>query len=94
MCGARPGDPDPYRPGRTVRLMMSHITDNSTGGTDDRSNLRAICANCNEGLSNIAPQKPSRIALLSSIRRAAIDDQKAVFEWLTKKFGKLPVGVV
>lgn len=94
MCGMAAGDPDPFHVGRTVRLTMGHIIDKSKGGTDDRSNLRAICANCNEGLSNIAPQKPSRIALLSSIRRAAIDDQKAVFEWLTKKFGKLPVGVV
>jgi 5-methylcytosine-specific restriction endonuclease McrA len=86
MCGMAAGDPDPYHNGRTVRLTMGHITDKSKGGSDDRSNLRAVCTNCNEGLSNIAPQKPSRIALLASIRRATINDQKAVLEWLTQKY--------
>lgn len=88
MCGMAAGDPDPFHIGRTVRLTMGHIIDKSKGGTDDRSNLRAICTNCNEGLSNIAPTKPSQIALLSSIRRATIGDQKVVFQWLSKKFKK------
>ena len=86
MCGVAAGDPDPFHAGRTVRLTMGHIIDKSKNGTDERSNLRAVCTNCNEGLSNIAPQKPSRIALLSTIRRATIADQKAVLDWLTKKF--------
>lgn len=89
MCGLAAGDPDPFHAGRTVRLTMGHIIDKSKGGTDDRSNLRAICTNCNEGLSNIAPQKPSQIALLSTIRRATIEDQRAVLKWLTKKFKKI-----
>jgi len=27
MCGAGAGDPDPYHPGRTIRLTMGHIID-------------------------------------------------------------------
>ncbi|MEO5803783.1 MAG: HNH endonuclease [Verrucomicrobiota bacterium] len=73
-------------PSRKVRLT-GHIADKSKGGKDEPSNLRAVCANCNEGLQNTAPQTPDRIHLLSQIRRATIDDQKAVLEWLNTKFG-------
>ncbi len=86
MCGMAAGDPDPLSPTRTVRLTMGHIIDKSKGGDDVPSNLRAVCTNCNEGLQNTSPPKPSRILLLSQIRRATIDDQKAVLDWLRRKF--------
>ncbi len=86
MCGAAAGDPDPMGGTRTVRLAMGHIVDKSKGGDDSPNNLRAICTNCNEGLQNTAAPKPTRIYLLSQIRRATIQDQKAVLEWLLEKF--------
>ena len=67
---------------------MGHIIDKSKGGTDTPNNLRAVCTNCNEGLQNIAPPKPDRIHLLAQVRRATIDDQLYVLEWLERKFGK------
>jgi hypothetical protein len=88
MCGLAAGDPDPYNPSRTVRLTMGHILDKSKGGDDSAQNLRAICTNCNEGLQNTALPKPDRIHLLAQIRRATINDQQAVLEWLVKKFNK------
>jgi hypothetical protein len=88
-CGLAAGDPDPFNPGRTIRLTMGHIIDKSKGGGDAPSNLRAICTNCNEGLQNAALPKPDRIQLLSQIRRGTIDDQLAVLDWLNAKFGKL-----
>ena len=88
MCGLAAGDTDPFDPSRKVRLTMGHIIDKSKGGADSPENLRAICANCNEGLQNIAPPKPDRIHLLAQIRRATIDDQLAVLEWLETKFAK------
>ena len=72
---------------RTDQLTMGHIVDKSKGGADEPRNLRAVCTNCNEGLQNAAPQKPDRIHLLAQIRRATGDDQKAVLDWLQKKFG-------
>ncbi len=87
MCGLAAGDVDPFTSSRTVRLTMGHIIDKSKGGDDSVSNLRAVCTNCNEGLQNASPTKPDRIVLLSQIRRATITDQRAVLEWLLKKYG-------
>ncbi|HZS78833.1 MAG TPA: HNH endonuclease [Ktedonobacteraceae bacterium] len=88
MCGLAAGDPDPFDPTRTVRLTMGHIIDKSKGGSDSPNNLRAICTNCNEGLQNIAPPKPDRLHLLTQVRRATIDDQLYLLEWLERKFAK------
>ncbi len=86
MCGVAAGDPDPFGGHRTVRLTMGHILDKSKGGDDTPQNLRAVCTNCNEGLQNTALPKPTRIHLLAQIRRATIQDQKAVLDWLLQKF--------
>jgi len=86
MCGLTPGDIDPHT-GRKVRLHIGHIVDKSLGGKDELSNLRSLCSTCNQGAKNITLEKPSRVWLLSQIRRATADDQQAVREWLNKKFG-------
>jgi 5-methylcytosine-specific restriction endonuclease McrA len=86
MCGLTPGDIDPAT-GRKVRLHIGHIIDKSLGGKEELSNLRALCSTCNQGAKNVTQQKPSTIWLLSQIRRAGIDEQRAVFEWLRTKFG-------
>lgn len=86
MCGAMAGDPDPYDPHRTVRLTMGHIIDKSKGGSDEQGNLRTVCSTCNEGIQNTSPPKPDRLHLLIQIRRATIDDQLYVLEWLERKF--------
>lgn len=86
MCGVAAGDPDPLGGNRTVRLTMGHIIDKSKGGDDSPQNLRAVCTNCNEGLQNTALPKPDRIHLLAQIRRATIQDQQAVLNWLLQKF--------
>lgn len=86
MCGLAAGDPDPFGGDRTVRLTMGHIIDKSKGGDDSPQNLRAVCTNCNEGLQNTSLPKPDRIHLLVQVRRATIDDQRAVLDWLVKKF--------
>lgn len=91
MCGVAAGDKDPFNELRTIRLTMGHIIDKSRGGSDSLENLRAVCTNCNEGLQNTSLPKPGRIQLLAQIRRATISDQKAVLEWLLKKFETSPL---
>lgn len=86
MCGLAAGDPDPFVAGRTVRLTMGHILDKTKGGKDTTDNLRAVCTNCNEGLQNAALPKPDQVWLLSQVRRATINDQRALLNWLMAKF--------
>lgn len=88
MCGAVAGEPHPYDPGRKTRLHIGHIIDKSMGGTDDASNLRAICSVCNEGASNTTLTRPDLLKLLTQIRRATSIDQLEVLRWLVKKFPK------
>jgi 5-methylcytosine-specific restriction endonuclease McrA len=85
MCGLTPGDIDPST-GRKVRLHIGHIVDKSIGGKEELSNLRALCSTCNQGAKNITAIKPPAIWLLSQIRRAGQEEQRAVLNWLLKKF--------
>ena len=86
MCGAVAGEPHPYNPSRKTRLHIGHIIDKSQGGTDDASNLRALCSVCNEGASNLTLERPSSQKLLIQVRRAKGGDQLEVLKWLIQKF--------
>jgi 5-methylcytosine-specific restriction endonuclease McrA len=87
MCGITPDEIDPFT-GRKVRLHIGHIKDKSLGGKDELANLRALCSTCNQGAKNITGERPSVIWLLSQVRRAGQDEQRAVFDRLLKKFEK------
>lgn len=85
MCGLTPQDMDPTT-GRRVRLHIGHIVDRTLGGKDELSNLRSLCSSCNQGAKNVTNEKPSTIWLLAQIRRAGQGEQRAVLDWLRKKF--------
>ena len=87
MCGIVAGDPDD-RTGRPARLHVGHIVDKSQGGTDDEGNLRALCSVCNQGAKNITQEPPTHLWLMTQVRRAKEDHQRAVLDWLKRKFGK------
>jgi hypothetical protein len=86
MCGAGAGEPHPFDPSRKVRLHLGHIIDKSMGGTDDASNLRAVCSICNEGASNITPDRPSVMKLKAQIRKARGEDQLELLKFLVEKY--------
>jgi|TARA_R110002096_G_scaffold134723_1_gene285986 hypothetical protein len=88
MCGAVAGEPHPYDPSRKTRLHIGHIIDKSQGGSDDPSNLRALCSVCNEGAANITTERPTSQKLLAQIRRAPGSDQVEVLKWLVGKYPK------
>jgi hypothetical protein len=88
MCGAVAGEPHPYDVTRKTRLHLGHVIDKSVGGTDDPTNLRAICSVCNEGASNATLTRPDLQKLLIQVRRATSQDQLEVLNWLIKKFPK------
>ncbi|NJM07321.1 HNH endonuclease [Candidatus Gracilibacteria bacterium] len=86
MCGAVAGEQHLYDPSRKARLHIGHIIDKSMGGSDEPSNLRAICSVCNEGASNLTLDRPTAQKLLIQIRRAPAQEQLEVLSWLLKKF--------
>ncbi len=86
MCGAVAGEPHSFDVNRKTQLHIGHIIDKSMGGSDDPSNLRALCSACNEGASNLTLERPSSQKLLIQIRRAPGIDQLTVLRWLKKKF--------
>lgn len=94
MCGAAAGEPHPYDNGRKTRLHIGHIIDKSMGGTDDASNLRAICSVCNEGASNLTLNRPDTIKLIAQVRRAPAKDQLDVLKWLIQKFPNQASGLM
>ena len=84
MCGVAAADIGEN--GRPVRLHIDHIKARSHGGSDDLSNLRALCSTCNEGAKNLTKEPPSATWLLTQVRRASVGDQRAVLDWLQAKF--------
>lgn len=86
MCGAVAGEPHPYDATRKTRLHIGHIKDKSLGGSDEATNLKAICSVCNEGAANITLQRPELNKLLVQVRRATMADQLELLKWLKSKF--------
>lgn len=94
MCGAGAGEPHPFDPERKTRLHLGHIIDKSMGGSDDPSNLRAVCSICNEGASNITPDRPSVMKLKAQIRKARGEDQLEILKFLIDKFPSQSKGLL
>ena len=88
MCGAVGGEPDEDNPGRPIRLHVGHIVDKSHDGTDVITNLRTLCSACNQGSKNLTAEPPRHTWLMAQVRKAAIDDQRRVFEWLRERLGE------
>jgi len=86
LCGAGPGDTDPFNPNRKVRLHVDHVKPISQGGTDDRSNLRVLCSACNQGRSNVQPPSDTALNILAKIRKLPRTEQQEIFEFLKRKF--------
>lgn len=86
MCGAVAGEAHPYDTTRKTRLHIGHVIDKSLGGSDEPTNLKAICSVCNEGASNVTLQRPDLAKLLVQVRRATTKDQLELLSWLKGKF--------
>lgn len=93
-CGRAAGDPHPLDTTRRVTLHIGHIIEISQGGTDEMSNLRALCSACNEGASNVAQAPESLVKALGIVRRATRDDQLEMLKWLASKYPKEAKGLM
>ena len=87
MCGAGEDDKDPYLPSKNVKIVILSDCKTIKISSDIKNKFNVLCENCYSGLMRInIPPRPGHIQLLSFIRRATIDDQQAVMEWLLAKF--------
>ena len=86
VCGAEPGDPSVFRPRKALLLKIGYIARRSKRCQDVPDNLRSECTDCYEGLRFVALPGRNHKQLFSQLRRATIDDQRAAFEWLQRKF--------
>jgi len=87
MCGVAPGDIDDMT-GNRAKFHIKLITCGDLATNGELSNLQTLCSTCEEGAKNITSVKPPAIWLLSQVRRAGQDEQRAVLDWLLKKFKK------
>ena len=82
MCGADAGDPNPYSPGRRLRLYIDHIIPVSQGGPTTLDNLRAICTICKEGKSRLQPLHEDANTILEQINGQPHSVQREIYEKL------------
>ena len=86
LCGAGPGDPDPFNPSRKVRLHIDHVKPSSQGGIVSKGNLRVLCSACNQGRANIQPPSDTALNVLAKIRKLPRLEQQEIFKFLKRKF--------
>jgi hypothetical protein len=83
MCGAPEGD-------RHELSIDQHTVLREIPKWQEPNRKWVICNECREGIAGLSATdlpKPDRIHLLSQVRRATLDDQEAVLQWLLTKFG-------
>lgn len=86
MCGFTRDDADPYVPGARVRLTVGYISPGLKTGLNKPQNLRTLCHNCSDGLQGVSIlPRPTRIELLTFVRRATVENQKHLLFWLRAK---------
>jgi len=88
LCGAGPGDADPYLPGRKVRLHIDHIIPLNQRGTNAEENLRILCSTCNQTRSNVQTASETARNLPARIRKSPRSVQFEVYKALRKRFGQ------
>ena len=96
MCGSAEGDCC-LHDRLPTSLHVIAILPFRLGGRFVEDNLRTVCLTCASGMQAIenrslksgameVPERLGRIQLLTQVRRAMVDDQKAVAKWLFNKF--------
>jgi hypothetical protein len=85
-CGAAAGEESGCVPGRRTRLQIDHLKPVSQGGTDEPSNLRAVCDGFNQRRSNLKNVSETALNVLVAVRKLPRDAQLEVYQFLKSKF--------
>lgn len=87
ICGAVAGDPDPTRPGKTIKLEVDHKDPN---GPTEEDNLWTLCNVCNHNRANLIAVDRDWITgepLLAQLRVAPRLVKQKAYEYLKSYFG-------
>jgi hypothetical protein len=83
-CGIGAGEVDTAT-GIRARLQIDALELSANGNTA-APELQVICSICQQGAKHITTPRPTTIWLLSQVRRAGQEEQRAVLKWLRQKF--------
>jgi hypothetical protein len=83
MCGAAPGDIDDLT-GCRASFYVKLIASADTAKNQEILEFETLCSSCEGGIREVRTVKPPAIWLLSQIRQAGQEEQRAVLDWLLK----------
>lgn len=86
MCGAAEGENWQTAHGRRIRLTTGYLVPRNNGGRVERSNIRILCNECDEGLKGIEfIPRPSAQVLIEQMERASSSIKREVVAILLQK---------
>jgi hypothetical protein len=85
-CGLARGQR--YEDGRLVSVHVHHDLAHSHGGPATVENCFTLCSRCNEGESNIGPDRPTVDKVMSIVRVQPRARQRAIYEFLRSVFDR------
>lgn len=83
-CGLARGQR--YEDGRFVTVHVHHDVAHSHGGPATVENCFTLCSKCNEGESNVGPDRPTVDKVMSQVRVLPRNRQRAIYEFLRSVF--------
>ena len=83
-CGLARGQQ--YEDGRVVTVHVHHDVAHSHGGPPTAKNCFTLCSKCNEGESNVGPDRPTVEKVMSQVRGLRRSRQRVIYEFLRSVF--------
>lgn len=83
-CGLARGQR--YEDGRVVTVHVHHDIAHSHGGAPSEENCFTLCSRCNEGESNVGPDRPTIDKVMSQVRILPRRRQLAIYTFLRSVF--------
>ncbi len=85
-CGLTRGER--YENGRSVTLQVGHNLADSHGGKASLENCVTYCGRCNEGESNVGPDRPTVSKTLAQVKKLPNHERREIYDFLKRVFEK------
>lgn len=84
ICGIARGER--YEDGRMVTVQVAHNVADSHGGPPTEGNCFTACARCNEGESNVGPDRPTVSKTKAQVLKLPRNQAREIYEFLRSIF--------